>query len=377
MNERDVNALTTQQDKKRVRKKKPLYRMIYEEQRQKILDGVYKEGDLLPYERELCALYGVDRVTVRQAMRLLVEDNLIEKRTGVGSFVRGKGDAPEKNEPALEPKRFLYVLPVSALYIETNPESYNAELFQFLQKECSQIGAMLVYMVENDPQLMALEPGQYDGCFVISRVKVQMIDHLRALMPTICINAANPHLSSLVVEDEYGSYMAVKRLIELGHTRIAMVGNSRELYTTSFRTDGYLRALKKAGIEPDPALIAFSEGDKQEVACIEQILKNNPGEKRPTAFFFQADLLAVSGLSVLMRNGLRVPEDVSIIGFNNTAISQKVYPTLTTVDTQRDLLTQEALLLMLRLLGEKQMRRIMITIPALLVERDSTMPLQK
>jgi DNA-binding LacI/PurR family transcriptional regulator len=352
--------------------------MIYEEQRAKILDGTYQEGSLLPYERELCQHYGVDRVTVRQAMRMLVEDGLIEKRTGVGSFVLG--DAQKKTdakEPAAPVRRFLFLLPVSALSPELNPESYNSELFHFLQQECSKTGAMLVYMIENDPHLENLGPRVYSGCFIASRVKQSVVDRISSMMPTVCINMVHPAVPSALVEDENGAYIAISSLIKMGHRRIAMVGNNLEIYTTDLRTRGYKRALEKSDIPFDERYIAFVENSQTDaVPCIERILGRLSEAQMPTAFFFQSDLLAVTGMSVLMRRGLRVPEDVSVVGFNNTTISQNVYPRLASVDTQLDLLASESLMLMQRMIGTPQMRRISVSIPAHFVLRESVASLE-
>ncbi len=65
----------------------PHHRRLYEDLRKQIVDGVYKEGDLLPSENELCALYGVTRPTVRQSLAALVSDGFIRKRQGKGSIV--------------------------------------------------------------------------------------------------------------------------------------------------------------------------------------------------------------------------------------------------------------------------------------------------
>lgn len=360
-----------------VSKKTPLYRMIYEDQRGKILNGFYRDGALLPFERELCQQYNVDRVTVRRALQMLVEDGLLEKRTGVGSFVHING--LKKSEAPSQPsqvRRFLYVLSISAPIIVMNPESYNAELFYFLQHECGKDGSVLVYMVENDPQLKRLKKGEYDGCFIISSVNLEVVDYIAAIMPIVYINAVNPKYPSVLVEDENGVYMAVKHLISIGHRRIAMVGNNQKFYTTRLRTVGYRRALRESGIEEDQRYMAFvNDADMDTVACINMILEQLPQNQWPSAFLFHSDLLAVAGILVLTRRGLRVPEDISVIGFNNTTISNNTFPRLTTVDTQRDLVAAESLLLMQRLIQNPQMRRILVSVPAHLVIRESIEPI--
>ena len=72
----------------------PLYRKIYLDLKKKIQDGDYVSGQKLPYERELCDLYGVKRVTIRKSLEMLAEEGLIVKHMGLGSFVA------EKSAPA-------------------------------------------------------------------------------------------------------------------------------------------------------------------------------------------------------------------------------------------------------------------------------------
>lgn len=76
----------------------PLYRKIYQALKDQILSGGYPVGQRIPYERELCQQFQVERVTVRKALQMLSEEGLIEKRSGVGSFVTGrKADTDRKS----------------------------------------------------------------------------------------------------------------------------------------------------------------------------------------------------------------------------------------------------------------------------------------
>jgi DNA-binding FadR family transcriptional regulator len=126
-------------------KKKPLYRMIYEEIKNKIVGQTYKYGDMLPVERELCSQYGVDRVTVRKALHMLAEDRLIEKRAGMGSFVMplhhyvNNNKAPSRN--------ILFVMSSNANDIKSNPSALNAELFYAMEEACRLNNCSLFYTV--------------------------------------------------------------------------------------------------------------------------------------------------------------------------------------------------------------------------------------
>ena len=92
----------------------PLYRKIYQELKQKILNGEYAVNQRIPYERELCQQFSVERVTVRKALQLLSEEGLIEKRSGVGSFVANRKVAtPPVTESGAN---ILFVIRQPALY---------------------------------------------------------------------------------------------------------------------------------------------------------------------------------------------------------------------------------------------------------------------
>ncbi len=140
------------------------------------------------------------------------------------------------------------------------------------------------------------------------------------------------HTSSALgfkLDNENGAYLAVHHLIELGHRRVAFITGPAENNDAAERLAGYQRALNDAGIAFDPELIA--EGDFHEAAgaqAMERLLERNLGF---TAVFTANDLTAYGARLCMYRKGIRVPEDISLIGFDDLPGSEYTTPPLTTI----------------------------------------------
>ncbi len=150
-------------------------------------------------------------------------------------------------------------------------------------------------------------------------------------VPVGSLHVAIDGFSSVLIDDVGGSVMATDHLIGLGHRRIASVtleqNSSIPFRTGEERSDGYRRSLKAAGIKVDPKLIVNGkstvEGGQEAGAQLLSL------PERPTAIFVQSDEMAMGVLHTIRRAGLRCPEDISVIGFDDHELS-KVFD-LTTV----------------------------------------------
>ncbi len=129
-----------------------------------------------------------------------------------------------------------------------------------------------------------------------------------------------------------GAYLATRHLIDLGHARIALLEGPRKYKTLTDRRDGYLRALEEAGLEVDPALLVKPLPRRPRKGYEEaQSLLELPAGRRPTAIFAISDKTALGALDGLKDAGLRVPDDMVLIGFDDVAESAHLTPSLTTV----------------------------------------------
>ena len=132
------------------------------------------------------------------------------------------------------------------------------------------------------------------------------------------------------IDDKRGSYVATAHLLDLGHRRIGCITGPASLPTCIDRLYGYRSAMKDWGVEVDNNLIfegAFNYAGG--LRAIERLLQLNP--KPPTAIFVHQDLTAIGTMAGLKRAGLRVPEDVAIIGYDGLEIASVYDPPLSTI----------------------------------------------
>jgi DNA-binding LacI/PurR family transcriptional regulator len=132
------------------------------------------------------------------------------------------------------------------------------------------------------------------------------------------------------VDNIGGARLATGHLIRLGHRRIAHITNAPSQYTASTdRLSGYQEALKAAGIEYDPNLVRYGEFTPQSgQASMAELLDVSP---RPTAVFIGSDAVALGALQQLHQRGVRVPEDMAVVGFDDIPLAGSISPSLTTV----------------------------------------------
>jgi len=170
------------------------------------------------------------------------------------------------------------------------------------------------------------------------------------------------------VDNVAGARMAVEHLLRLGHERVATITGPLNMCSGQDRLEGYRQALAARGIPVDEDLIA--EGDFTEQggqAAMRRLLPH-----RPTAVFAASDMMAVGAIKVLREAGLRVPEDVAVVGFDDIPLASMVEPPLTTVRQPIEQLGSMAVELLVSLMenpGEETVHRVVL--PTELVIRAS------
>lgn len=134
----------------------------------------------------------------------------------------------------------------------------------------------------------------------------------------------------VIIDNSHCGYIATKHLIEQGCKRIAHVTSSLKRNVYSQRYKGYREALNEYGIPFDESLLLVN--DLSEKAGIESALHILQMNEQPDGIFFTNDFVAAVGMRTLKEHGIRIPEDIAVVGFNNDAISQLIEPTLTTIN---------------------------------------------
>ena len=163
------------------------------------------------------------------------------------------------------------------------------------------------------------------------------------------IESLRSKVSAVIIDNAHAAGQAVRKLTDLGHRRIGLVLGSPGLYTTDCRLNGYLGALKEAGIEPDDEYIRYGDytmdGGYQAVQDLLAL------KRRPTALFVTNFEMTLGAMLALQRSGIRIPEDLSVIGFDKLELFGEIFPDLTLIRQPQLSIGREAANLMLDLLG--------------------------
>ena len=214
-----------------------------------------------------------------------------------------------------------------------------------------------------------------DGMLIVNENK--NIRNLTALkqegVPFVFVNRfmADPQAPCVAPDDEGGGRMATDHLVGLGHRRIGVITGSPRVSATQGRLDGYRHALAAAGIALDPALVErglFQQGVETGRRGAEKLLAL---EQPPTAIFAFSDELAMGVMQAARARGLRIPEDLAVVGYDNVAFSAHLSPALTTVAQNPYLIGTTACELLVELLEGRRPQKVNHLIPVRLVVRDS------
>jgi LacI family transcriptional regulator len=195
-------------------------------------------------------------------------------------------------------------------------------------------------------------------------------------IPTVLMNRLAPDysFSSVSVDNEQGLRMAVTHLAVLGHTRIAHIAGPQQVSTGASRRRGFVEGMQARGLDVDENLIVPAAGFTVEegARCCRELLGRGD---RFTAIAAANDMLAVGCYAALDEAGLRCPEDLSLVGFNDMPFVDRLHPPLTTVRFPHyQLGTEAAQLLLERVTGRESPVKILYLAPELVV-RGSTAPL--
>ncbi|WP_370520968.1 LacI family DNA-binding transcriptional regulator [Cellulomonas sp. H30R-01] len=217
----------------------------------------------------------------------------------------------------------------------------------------------------------------------LSRLAGTLIDGAVIVTPTVVeahpgvpVVAVDPHtgpsgLPTVDADSFAGAVLATEHLLGLGHTRVAFLGGRPDLESARLREDGFRHAMAAAGVAVDEDLVRVG-GYRPETAdqpANELLARPEP----PTAVFAANDLSAIRVVEVARSLGLRVPEDLSVIGFDNVPESALATPPLTTISQPLQQMGAEALRLLVDLIDGRE-RGVHVRLSTELVERASTAP---
>jgi len=190
-------------------------------------------------------------------------------------------------------------------------------------------------------------------------------------IPTVVVaREVEEELPSVHIDNVKESYKAVKYLINKGHQKIAMISGTKDDKESGFyRIQGYKQALKDNNLQVREELIV--EGDfklQSGIQAMEEILAK---DNSITAIFAASDQMGVGAIKAIKKAGLKVPEDISVIGFDNNIISLASDPELTTVCQPEEELGWHSMEMLYQVMNNKPLKERKIYLPCEIIERES------
>ncbi|MBN2619312.1 MAG: GntR family transcriptional regulator [Spirochaetales bacterium] len=299
----------------------------------------YVEGQKLPTETKLMEDLGVGRNTIRKALFEMENLGIVKSRQGSGTFYV----AHEKHEKVGKKVTggliglanfyglgYIYPDIVKGVEDALHDEGYSLVISSSSIGDARDMSSLKL-LLDQDIKGLILDLSRSFPDEVESPV-INLIKTVNIPIVTTHWNGSYKNFPTITLDDVSGGYNATKYLIDKGHTKIAMIYNS--VKSGADRLEGYKKALNEAGIEIDENyIISYDDRgtpihDDFGYKCAEELFSRKG--VNPTAIFCFNDQTAIEAYQALGKRGLRIPEDVSVLGFDDFKHSQFLNPPLTT-----------------------------------------------
>jgi DNA-binding LacI/PurR family transcriptional regulator len=268
--------------------------------------------------------------------------------------------------------------------VTTIADPFAAEVVQGIEDEANTHGysVILANSGANPDREMkvvhSFEERRVDGILVTSsRVGNLYLGHLAEMkVPIVLINNQHPgeFVSSVMIDNLAASEEAARHLIQLGHRRIAYIGDRGGFQSERERHEGYKTTLASAGIPYLPELVCQADSTPDgAMQAVDQLLAL---DQPPTALFCYNDITAVGALLAARRHGCKVPDDLSVMGFDDLPLASYLNPTLTTIRQPMREMGRQATNILFRLLDGADVENSR-RVQGQLIVRESTGPLQR
>lgn len=366
---------------------KPLYALIIDDIKRKIEEGMYTVHQQIPTEMELADQFGVSRITSKRALLELERSGYIYRKRGSGSFVKERaGD----KEPFLggtsgAPQRIIsMILPYMAAnghldYMRGATEYLESKGY-YLSIHCTD------WNPEKEKELLTRLPKHgFSGIILypISSIHNMEVLNLQYIdqYPIVTMDQYYDSIPvpSVCSDNFRGGYIAAQRLIELGHRRIAFVSSIGIEYRSSVRDRyfGYCRALKDGGLPSDAELVITDfyrqVNEENKEAFYEEMIQILLARKA-TAIQAEHDELGLELLRVCLASNFQVPDQLSLVGFDDEEVSRHFEVPLATVRQNKYEIGRRAAEAVIELIEERSLGEKRVLVPIMLQERQSIGP---
>ncbi|MBM7603848.1 GntR family transcriptional regulator of arabinose operon [Metabacillus crassostreae] len=312
--------------------------MVKEKIKEWIIDGKVLPGDKIYSENELVKMFEVSRHTVRQAVGDLVHEGWLYREQGAGTFCSNRSiqaqaqsvNSTGKNIGVITTYISDYIFPSIIKGIESYLTSHGYSLtFACTDNDPEKEKQCLETMINSNIDGLIVEPTRSSSYNPNLHYYLEMEQNNT---PFLMINQFYPQLNPpyIIIDDEKGGFIATDHLIKLGHKKIIGLFKSDDLQGLN-RMEGFIRAFRENNIPFFPEMfITFTTKERDYLTKLKEVLKDSTN--RPTAIVCYNDEIAIQVLNVLREYDIKVPNDLSIIGYDNSYLANATETKLTSVN---------------------------------------------
>ena len=324
--------------------------------------------------KDIARLAGVSHSTVSRALR---NSPLIPATTAQ----RIQKIAKEQGYSASAVARSLVTRKTQAIgvVVTSIADPFNGDLVDGIEQVANENGySVILSMSQADADreltvVRGFQERRVDGILVASSRVGSLYQSVLAELrvPVVLINnqSGNPQFHTIAVDNIGGAMLATRHLVDLGHKRIAYVGDRSGFQSDTDRFHGYRQALEQSGLLFEQSLVAAGDGKLEgATAAAQDLLRRDP---RPTAVFCYNDMTALGLLAEASRQDILCPRDLSVVGFDDIVFARLSQPTLTTIHQPRYQMGAQAMQMLLAVMGSLLTEKT-VSIPCELVVRGST-----
>ncbi|OIL24207.1 GntR family transcriptional regulator [Oenococcus oeni] len=358
---------------------KAKYKIIKQQIKNNILSARYKIGDRLPTESDFMAEFDVSRFTIRRAIDELVNENFVRRVQGNGMYIKdwhkvNKADEDLRTIAVITTHVADYIFPniINAIDEVISDAEYSLILAN-THNDPKRERDNLLRLLKLKPSAWIIEPTQS----AVNRENLDLYQQIKKLdVPAVFINSSYPGIGFLCLKtDDRGSLFELTNyLFSIGHRRIIGVFQIDDIRGVE-RMKGFADAyLGHPYFSDRQTTIMYKSTDDYDkiFTRITNFYKNQTVDK-PDAIICYNDQLAIALIDNLKEQGWKIPEDISIIGFDDYNISRYITPTLTTLSHPKSQMGRDAGKMILNLIDNKAVKSI--TYYPELVLRKSVMPI--
>lgn len=322
--------------------------------KQEIIMGKIKPGDRLPSENTLADEFSLSRHTVRKALAMLVNEGYIYTEQGRGAFCQDRSSkrGSSKNIVVITTYISEYIFPKVIQGIDSvlSDNGYSI-ILKNTNNSVEKEALCLEDVLEKNIEGLIIEPTK-------SALYSNNLKYYEAMdkqnIPYIFIHGFYQQLDKkphVMLDDAEGTRLTVEYLVKLGHKRIAGIFKADDIQGIN-RHKGYAKALNEAGLAYDPNYVIWFHSEDKEVKPISEVRKMIEYRQGIDAFVCYNDEIAFRIYELLTGMGIRVPEDVSITGYDDSYFSSSCPVKLTTVSHPKEKLGEASAEILLQILRE-------------------------